>query len=83
MRKMQGQRDRTHRQGRIEMGTEGRLGVLVGGHDELPFDLQLEASMRRPGRDIPGEAGLGSEPRTEGRARRARLTGTQVQLKAG
>lgn len=83
MRKMQGQRDRMHRQDRIETGTEGRLGVLVGVHDELPFGLQLEASMRRPGRDIPGEAGLGLEPRTEGRARRARLTSTQVQRKAG
>ena len=70
---MRGQRDRTHGEDSVELGAEGRLGGVVGVHDELSFDLQLEASVGHAGRDIPGEAGQSLESRTEGQDWRARL----------
>lgn len=67
-----------HREDSVKLGAEGRLGGVVGVHDELSFDLQLEASVGHAGRDIPGEAGRSLEPRTEGQDRRVRLVSTSA-----
>jgi len=63
----------------VELGAEGRLGGVMGAHDELSFDLQLEAPAGHPGRDTP--AGISTEPRTEGQDRRERGSSARVPFK--